>query len=76
MIMADVAVTTEENSLENPFFSISGTNILASIAASARFEPDRPPINVESSTFTCASPPVIRPVITLQKSMIRLVTPE
>lgn len=73
--MAEAAVTTEENSLEKPFFSISGTSILASMAASARLEPDRPPIRVDSSTFTCARPPYIRPVRTSQKPMIRAVTP-
>ena len=76
MIMAEAAVTTVENSLEKPCFSISGTSILASIAASARLEPERPPISVESSTLTCARPPGMRPVMAEQKSMMRLVTPE
>ena len=52
VIIADVAVTTEENSLEKPFFSISGTSIFASIAASAKFDPDNPPIKVDKSIFT------------------------
>ena len=76
VIMADAAVTTEENSLLIPFFSISGTSILASIAASAKLEPDRPPIRVESSTFTCARPPHSRPVRISHKAMMRRVTPE
>ena len=74
--MAEAAVTTEENSLEKPFFSISGTSILASMAASARLEPDRPPISVDRRTFTWARPPGRRPVTAEQKFMIRLVTPE
>ena len=76
VIMAEHAVTTDENSLEKPRFSISGTNILASIAASARLEPESPPIRVDSNTFTCAKPPVIRPVSTSQNCMTRAVTPE
>ncbi len=73
--MEEAAVTTLENSRENPFFVISGTIIFDSIAASAILEPERPPITVERSTFTCASPPGRRPVTTSQKSMIRFVTP-
>ena len=76
VIIADVAVNTEENSLEYPFSSISGTRIFASIAASARLLPERPPINVDNKTFTCPRPPVIRFVTTLQKFIIRFVTPE
>ena len=57
VIMEDAAVTTAENSKEKPFLVISGTNILDSIAASAILEPDKPPITVESITFTCAKPP-------------------
>ena len=49
VIIADVAVNTEENSLEYPFSSISGTRIFASIAASARLLPERPPINVDKN---------------------------
>ena len=75
VIIAETAVTTEENSSEKPFFTISGTSIFASIAASARLEPERPPIRVDSRTLTCARPPYIRPVRTSQKSMMRLVTP-
>ena len=52
VIIAEAAVTTELNSFENPCFSISGTNIFASIAASAKFDPERPPIKVESKTLT------------------------
>ena len=76
VIMAEAAVTTDENSFEKPCFSISGTSILASMAASARLEPLRPPIRVDSSTFTCARPPGMRPVMAEQKSMMRDVTPE
>ena len=76
VIMAEAAVTTEENSLLMPFFSISGTSIRASMAASARLEPDRPPISVESSTFTWARPPHRRPVRISHRAMIRRVTPE
>ena len=75
VIIAEAAVTTEENSFENPFFSISGTSILASIAASAMLEPDRPPIRVDSRTLTCARPPCMRPVMASQKPMMREVTP-
>lgn len=76
VIMADAAVTTEENALLMPFFSISGTSIRASMAASARLEPDRPPIRVDSSTFTWARPPHRRPVRISHRAMIRRVTPE
>lgn len=75
VIIEDTAVTTVEKDLENPTFSISGTIIFDSIAASAILEPDRPPIKVDRRIFTCASPPVIRPVRTEQKSMILDVTP-
>ena len=68
MIIEDAAVTTLENSRENPFFVISGTIILDSIAASAILEPDRPPMTVERRTLTCASPPGSLPVTTSQKS--------
>ena len=44
VIMEEAAVTTEENSSEKPFFVISGTIILDSMAASAMLEPDRPPM--------------------------------
>ena len=73
--MDEAAVTTLENSRENHFFVISGTSILDSIAASAMLEPDKPPITVDSSTFTWASPPGSSPVTTSQKFIIRLVTP-
>ena len=69
------AVTAEENGLLYPWRSISGSSILASMAASAREEPDRPPIIVDSSTFTCARPPGSLQVSTVQKSIIRFVTP-
>ena len=51
VIIDEVAVTTLENSKENPFFVISGTSIFDSIAASAILEPDNPPMIVESKTF-------------------------
>ena len=75
VIMEEAAVTTEENSREKPFFVISGTIILDSMAASAMLEPDRPPMTVESRTLTCARPPGRWAVTTSQKSMIRFVTP-
>lgn len=75
VIIEETAVTTVEKDLENPAFSISGTIIFASMAASARLEPDSPPISVDSSTFTWASPPVIRPVSMEQKFIILEVTP-
>ena len=75
MIIEEAAVTTLENSREKPFFVISGTIILDSMAASAILEPDRPPMTVERRTFTWARPPGRRPVTTSQKSMIRCVTP-
>ena len=75
VIIEEAAVTTAEKGLEKPPRSISGTSIFASIAASANAEPDRPPISVESRTLTCARPPCILPVSTLQKSMMRRVTP-
>ena len=52
VIIEDAAVTTDENSRENPFLVISGTSIFDCIAASAILDPDRPPIIVESKTFT------------------------
>ena len=75
VMIAEVAVTTDENSSEKPRFVISGTSILASIAASARFEPESPPISVESRMATCARPPTKVPRSTLQKFMMRFVTP-
>ena len=75
VIIAEVAVTTDENSLEKPFFSISGTSIFASIAASARLEPESPPMSVERRTLTCARPPYMRPVMTSQTFIMRAVTP-
>ena len=75
VIMEEVAVITVENSRLKPFFTISGTSILASMAASAMLEPDRPPIRVDSRMLTWARPPRIRPVTTSQKSIIREVTP-
>ncbi len=48
----DAAVIAVENALEYPRFSISGTSILDCIAASAFAEPETPPINIESRTFT------------------------
>ena len=75
VIIEEAAVTTLEKDRENPFRVISGISILASMAASARLEPDKPPITVESSTFTWASPPGRCAVTISQKSMIRFVTP-
>ena len=76
VIMAEAAVTTEEKALDMPFLRISGTSIRASMAASARLEPDRPPIRVDSSTLTWARPPCIRPVSTSHRFMMRRATPE
>ena len=64
----EVAVTTVEKGLEKPLRSIWGTSILLSMAASARLEPLRPPMSVETNTFTWASPPRMRPVRMLAKS--------
>ena len=75
VIIEDAAVTTVEKDLLIPFFSISGTSIFASIAASASADPDSPPISVESRILTWLRPPYMRPVSTEQKSMMRLVTP-
>ena len=47
VMQEDAAVTAQENALLKPRFSISGTSILASSAASAFAEPDRPPINAD-----------------------------
>ena len=66
---------TVEKAFVYPSASIGGTSILHSIAASAREDPDKPPISVERRIFTCARPPYIREVSTLQHSIIRLVTP-
>ena len=74
--MLGVLLLAQCDSFENPFFSISGTSIFASMAASARFEPESPTMRVDSSTFTCARPPGRRPVMAEQKFMIRVVTPE
>ena len=75
VIMEEAAVTTLENGREKPFRVISGISILASMAASARLEPDRPPITVDNRTLTWARPPGRCAVTISQKSMIRLVTP-
>ena len=75
LIIAEVAVRTDENSFEYPAFSISGTSIFASIAASARLLPESPPIKVDNSTLTCPRPPVILLVSALQKFIILFVTP-
>ena len=55
------AVTTVENPFEYPCFSICGTTVLESIAASALAEPERPPIIALISTLTCARPPRMWP---------------
>ena len=52
IIIAAVATNTDENSLVKPLLRISGTSILASIAASARPEPDKPPIRVATKIVT------------------------
>ena len=74
-IIPEAAVITVENGFEYPSASMDGTSILHSIAASAREDPDKPPISVDNRTLTCASPPYQREVKTLQHSMILLVTP-
>ena len=51
-IRLEAAVTAAEKARLKPRFSISGTSILHSMAASALEEPHRPPIRVDSSTFT------------------------
>ena len=51
-IRAEEAVTAAENARLKPRSSISGTSILHCIAASALEEPHKPPIKVESKTFT------------------------
>src|SRR5699024_3604289 len=51
------AVNVAENDLVYPFFSISGTNILDCIAASAILDPESPPISVLNMIFTCANVP-------------------
>ena len=56
VIMAEVAEITEEKGVEKPFPIIWGTRYFASLAASARLEPDMPPMMADSSTFTRASP--------------------
>ena len=61
-ITEEQAVTAVENSLSYPRFVISGTNTLLCMAASALAEPDNPPISVESTMFTCPSPPRRCPV--------------
>ena len=48
----EAAVTTDENGREKCFLVIAGISILASMAASARLDPDRPPMTVDSMTFT------------------------
>ena len=47
MIVEENAVMTVENGLERPDFSMEGTSIFASIAASALVEPLMPPISVD-----------------------------
>jgi len=73
--MPDAAVMTVENDFEYPFDSMVGTSILHCMAASARLDPDKPPMRVESRMLTCASPPGILAVSTSQQFIMRLVTP-
>lgn len=46
------------------------------MAASARLDPERPPMRVDKSTFTWARPPHMWPVSRSHRSIIRLLTPE
>ena len=45
------------------------------MAASATAEPDTPPISAESTIATCASPPAIQPVSTVDSLISRDVIP-
>ena len=71
----EAAVIAAENALEYPLFSISGTSILDCIAQSAFAEPEHPPINMLSTTLTCARPPFMCPVRTSAKSIILSLMP-
>ena len=59
--MPDAAVMTVENDFEYPFDSMVGTSILHCMAASARLDPDKPPMRVESRILAlpfCISVPI------------------
>src|SRR3546814_19255384 len=47
----------------------------ASIAASATADPDTPPISVDSTMQTCASPPAIHETRTFEQAISRTVIP-
>ena len=69
VIQEDAAVIADAYPLEYPLFSISGTNIFASNAASAQDEPEIPPMNVDKRQFVAPRPPVNLPVSISQKSI-------
>ena len=56
------AITQPVKPFGYPCFIMSGPRTRASIAASAFAEPETPPIRVERTTLTCASPPFMCPV--------------
>ena len=76
MIIEENAVIADAYPFGYPAFLISGTSSFASIAASAREEPDIPPIRVLKTIFTCPRPPYIWPVKTLQNFSILSVIPQ
>ena len=56
--------------------TISGTSVLASMAASALAEPIMPAFSVDSTMFTWARPPIMFAVSAWAKSISRRVMPE
>jgi len=46
------------------------------MAASALEEPEQPPMNVDSTTLTCAMPPLMCPATCMESLIRRLVIPE
>ena len=69
VMQEEAAVIAAEKPLPYPRFSISGTSILHSIAASALAEPEQPPISMLSSTLICARPPGRCPVSASAKAI-------
>ena len=64
VISDPTAIAAAEKPFPYPFAIIVGPRMRASIAASATAEPDTPPMTVERTMATCASPPAIQPTAT------------
>ena len=76
VISEPTAITAEVKPREYPRAIRSGPRMRASIAASATAAPETPPISVESTIQTCASPPAIHETSVFEQPISRVVIPE